>query len=203
MASEKTTLFIFLDIDGVILPFGHGEETENENLFPNETMRNFSTILEGCRQNPMLELRTILSSTWRVEERYRKSIEDEFRRFSETAAVMGKTNATSAGSSQQEHPLSHFQFWDFTDIRIHSTRQFEIYEYLRSETERQLAEGKRRSFLWIALDDEELIRGPMNDKYARLFAGHVVQTESHLGITREDAEKAIELVRNQWNNFKR
>ena len=50
---------------------------------------------------------------------------------------------------------------------------------------------------WVALDDEELLKGPPNAARAAEFAGHAVKTESHVGLTEGGAELAISLLAQQ------
>jgi hypothetical protein len=47
---------------------------------------------------------------------------------------------------------------------------------------------------WVALDDEELLKGSVNACYSQFFQGHVVKTDSHVGLTMDDAKTAVELL---------
>ncbi|KAL7579638.1 hypothetical protein ACA910_008000 [Epithemia clementina (nom. ined.)] len=53
---------------------------------------------------------------------------------------------------------------------------------------------------WIALDDEELVDGKANQRHQSVFQGHVVKTNSYVGLTMDDAQRAIELLQSQIQN---
>ena len=155
-------VIIFLDIDGVLLPFGC---TGNQGrLFPEATLQALAYILARVP-----EAQLVLSSTWRVQETFIQSIVQDFRAF---------------GGA-----LSDVDFHDITNPALHSERQHEIYDYLARHGHEVLA--------WVALDDEELVRGPVNAKHSRIFEYHCVRTDSHEGMTMEDAQHAVLILRNQ------
>lgn len=113
----------------------------------------------------------VLSSTWRVQESFIDIIVQDFGAF-------GGILAQKTGG-----------FLDITDPNLHSERQHEIYEWLTRHD--------KTVFAWIALDDEELIEGQVNRPYRHLFEHHVVKTDSHAGLTMEDARLAVKLLHNQ------
>mmetsp|Transcript_8083 Transcript_8083/g.12363 ORF Transcript_8083/g.12363 Transcript_8083/m.12363 type:complete len:177 (-) Transcript_8083:248-778(-) len=169
MAKAGLTI-IFLDIDGVLLPFG-GERSTSEiscsGLFPDRTIEAFNAILKECPSSLI-----VLSSTWRVSQEFCQQILQAFRDYA-------KTN---------DGEFLPTQFYDVTNINNHSERQWEIHDWLSSS---QNIEA------WIALDDEELIEGDTNKKYCSEFQDHVVKTASHVGLTKKDAETAILLLKAQ------
>ena len=72
-----------------------------------------------------------------------------------------------------------------TDPAMHSERQWEIDAWLQAHPH------VRR---WVALDDEELLEGAPNAARRAAFVGHVVQTQSHVGLTDELAARAVALL---------
>ena len=99
----------FLDIDGVLLPFGEGV---HHTTFPDSTLHALSFILSHT------EGRLVLSSTWRVIPDARTEIIDNFRQFA----------ATHGG------PLGDIlKFDQMTSLSNHSHRQWEIHEWLCSQ----------------------------------------------------------------------
>jgi ribosomal protein S8 len=164
-------VIVFLDIDGVLLPIGLESA---ERLFPEYTLDALAHILT---QIPNAEL--VLSSTWRVQESFIQAIVDDFK---------------ASGKS----PLDQVTFTDITDPTMHTERQHEILEWLtRHGYLQQHQQQQHQEVAWIAIDDEELLEGPPNAKHRHLFEHHVIKTDSHIGITMEDARQAVKLLHHQ------
>ena len=172
------TIVIFLDIDGVLLPFpdsvtmviGEGR------LFPDEPLAALSKILQAFP--PPTTVAMVLSSTWRVSESSRQEILRDFRAY---------------GHGPLAQMLQEYNdFVYITDPTFHSERQHEIYRWLRTSMSQHL-----HIAAWIALDDEELLEGPANAEHRRHFDGHVVHCDSRRGLTWEQADQAIALIRQQ------
>ena len=211
-------IILFLDIDGVLLPFGCSAIDDGSSptmfssssscLFPDSTLQALSMILEECRERNLPPVGLVLSSTWRVHEKFRQDI------------LHGLANY----ARRQGGPLGEVtEFFDVTDPTLHSERQHEIYAWLESyiiaseddQIQQQstttsntscsdTAETRKvRPFIraWLALDDEELIQGPNYRALSSVFQGHVIKTDSSVGLTREDAQQALELL--QWQIQKR
>ena len=159
MKDLSTTIIVFLDIDGVILPFGH-------LLFPDPQLEALSSILEAFADNPP---EIVLSSTWRVQEKFRRDILNQFHNY----------------AYQHGGPLTEIEFYDVTDISMHSERHYEIDAWLQAQTKQPLA--------WIALDDEDLLLGGTQTD----FHAHAVHTDSHEGLTAQMARRAIDLLQKQ------
>jgi hypothetical protein len=93
------TIIIFLDIDGVLLPFG------SHLLFPDAQLEALSIILQAFAEDHAVEI--VLSSTWRVQAKFRQDILDQF----------------DAYAYEYGGPLAQVQrFFDVTDIELHSER---------------------------------------------------------------------------------
>jgi hypothetical protein len=189
-------VIIFLDIDGVLLPFPEPKQENDHRLFPNSTLRALNRILRAFEEetkNPKpcdsttatnvtalshdndddmeVKVAIVLSSTWRVRDTLIREILDDFQAF-------GKG------------PIARMDnFYDITDPNLHSERQYEIYSWLLSQ--REYGDNVDA---WIALDDDDnIIAGP----YQSFFQGHVVQTDSKIGLTDAQAMEAIQLIREQ------
>jgi hypothetical protein len=166
---SSKTIICFLDIDGVLLPFGGNRFASTcGSIFPDHTMEAFSLFLKE-----MDGVKIVLSSTWRVTDKFRKQIIAGFRSF----------------GYEYGGPLLEAEFMDLTDPDMHTERQHEIYDWLQRNPDKVGA--------WIALDDEELLVGDENAAHRATFEGHVVKTGSHIGLTVKDARDAIRLLQAQ------
>jgi hypothetical protein len=158
---------IFLDVDGVLLPFGDdAEQLPEDGSFPDQPLHALSHIVERTGAE------IVLSSTWRMHPSAMNEITSAFFFF-----------ATRFGGPLGN--ITHFEHT--TSLANHSVRQWEIAEWLDSPA----AEGVSR---WVALDDEELLAGSECAARRSRFEGHVVKTQSHIGLTPELAELAVSLI---------
>ena len=112
MAMDKTLKVIFLDIDGVLLPFPN-EGNTGDGLFPVSTLEPLHCLLKET------EAKVVLSSTWRVRKDFIKDIVDSVQGFS----------------------VDFEGFFDITDPNMHSERQWEIEHWI-SKQRRNKAFGK-------------------------------------------------------------
>ena len=168
-SSTTAETIIFLDIDGVLLPFeGNRFRSTCGSLFPDHTLEAFSLILQEIEG-----AKIVLSSTWRVQDKFRKEIIAGLRSYG--YAYGG--------------PLLEAEFMDLTDPDMHGERQHEIHDWLQRNPDKIGA--------WIALDDEELMEGAENAARRAVFQGHVLKTESHIGLTVKNARYAIGLLQAQ------
>ena len=172
MKTNPGLTVLFLDIDGVLLPFGNDSNDKKEEsctaLFPDRTLQALSKIVQHSPTHVSL----VLSSTWRVRPEFRHQILQAFETY----------NKVYRGFL----PIA---FFDVTDVENHTERQWEIYDWLEGQDHMIAA--------WICLDDEELLEEEKNAKYRKLFEGHVVKTISSCGLTMKDAELAIRLLKQQ------
>ena len=196
--SEEVDI-IFLDIDGVLLPFGGNTCNKKDGdiryadgcIFPDHTMdaltallRQISALKDG---NPKL----VLSSTWRAQTTFIKDILSSFRCYS---------NANpSSNVIWEKHSQS---FFDITDPSLHSTRHEEIYNWIKvhhemNEDNTQHCDKQFTVRTWIALDDEELVDVP--DAYPDTYK-HAVKIESSVGITHNDVDLAFKLLKDQMED---
>jgi HAD domain in Swiss Army Knife RNA repair proteins len=187
---------IFLDIDGVLLPFGGGDDDNNNNtkknndddekLFPRRCVESLHRILRATGAQ------LVLSSTWRMR--------DDF------------INDICRGADLPEG------FYDTTSLSIHSLRQWEIADWIlnydKKNSRTKIFNGRTKAsssssmenhrygteqqICWLALDDEDLLE---DEKYRDMFVGHVIKTESSVGLTVKDAEEAISLWDDQLKAF--
>ena len=166
-------LLVFLDIDGVLLPFGHNRSQNSQKtdqLFPDETLAALDDIVRAFPESQV-----VLSSTWRMNPSFVEEIRKDFERYA------------------NKHPSNCLVRVDLTRVTplelCWSTRQHEIYEYLNQLEEKRVA--------WVALDDEELVDGKANEPYRKHFQGKVVKTDSHQALTARDAQQAIQILSRQ------
>ena len=184
MAAPKSLIIIFLDIDGVLLPFPDPSNVGNGRIFPNETLTALSTIMEEFLDDYQVEI--VLSSTWRVQRSMRTEILDDFVAYGRGPLAAMKDD-----------------FYDITDPAMHTERQHEIYDWLTKTTtgHRHRAstddDGTKKFAAWICLDDEELLHGDANALRKTYFEGHVVHCDSKIGLTEALAVEAIQLIRDQ------
>lgn len=161
---------VFLDVDGVLLPFGDGAPPPLAGgAFPSVPLEALSHVLEATGA------RLVLSSTWRCLPAAVDEILANFRRHAgERGGPLGGVVAFSGTTS----------------LVNHSERQWEIAEWLASDAGAAVRH-------WVALDDEEMLEGAPFAARRAQFEGHVVKTASHVGLTMPLAEAAVELLRRQ------
>ena len=99
---------IFLDIDGVLLPFPKGDDFENQ-LFPSSTLNCLQYLLQEVHGAKL-----VLSSTWRVREDFIQDIVDAIRGYG----------------------IKFEGFFSITDPTMHSERQWEIENWLSNQRTR-------------------------------------------------------------------
>ena len=122
-------ILIFLDIDGVLLPFPDALMSTCGAIFPDATLQALSKILQAIPDALL-----VLSSTWRAQTSMMNDIIESFQLHGHA----------------YDSPLAQVTtFYDVTDIAYHDERQYEIYRYLEKANPPPRA--------WVALDDEDLL----------------------------------------------
>jgi hypothetical protein len=146
---------IFLDMDGVLLPFGSAKKKASQVeaikcddcIFPNSTMEALTTLLQKVGDisltikdvnnkkqttingNPVL----VLSSTWRAQQQFITDILDSFKGY--VAFVEQQQQHKQQPSIQNIWKPHLDSFFDLVDPCYHATRHDEIFAWLR-ENER-------------------------------------------------------------------
>ena len=162
---------IFLDIDGVLAPFGGrtppGPPPQRAAKLDADAA--FAPFDERCVERlaaivAATDATIVLSSSWRARADAVAVIERRFRAF---------------GS-----PLSETVPLPTTDINYHSVRQWEIAWHLE----------KRPARRWVALDDEELVGGDECAAHRSLFEGRVSTIDSTAGLQDAHVDEAIRVL---------
>jgi HAD domain in Swiss Army Knife RNA repair proteins len=198
-SSKKRRIVLFLDIDGVLLPFPDPGVVPRGRLFPNGTLDALSYIVERfqcCDGNvnnnndsgSTADVGIVLSSTWRVQRKARDEILEDFK-------------------AHGRGPLSRMEdFYGITDPKMHTERQHEIYAWLvgaaaNTKTDRTAAASSSSPstniHAWVALDDEDLLEGPANARLRSRFENRAILCDSKVGLTLEQAKHAVHLIEQQ------
>lgn len=225
-ATDKEAVdVIFLDIDGVLLPFGGDSGKIKETyadgcIFPDRTMHCLTSILQQMADlelpmtnssntskdskqlkapKPIGNPKLVLSSTWRAQPAFIRDILSSFQCYAE------------ANPNTKDVWQTHSRdFFDICDPLFHSTRHGEIYHWIEAQRCKTRSGAKTQNkfktsststknfFIrtWIALDDEELV--DVLDAYPDTDM-HAVKTVSSVGLVKTDVDFAIKLVMDQMN----
>ena len=161
---------IFLDIDGVLAPFGgrappgppprRSAKLDADAFAPFDAQctQRLAAIVEATGAT------IVLSSSWRARADAVAVIERRFRAFGP--------------------PLSEKVPLPTTDINYHSVRQWEIARYLDKNPARR----------WVALDDEDLVGGEECAARRALFVGRVSTIDSTVGLQDAHVDEAIRVL---------
>ena len=162
---------LFLDIDGVLLPFGGAAKPRSPQSSPGRFSPDAMAALERIMK--LTGATIVLSSTWRCGGGDAEVL-DEFHAWREGTSVLGA--------------IDHFEYT--TSLTEHTHRAWEIASWLLSPTAPPVR-------AWVALDDEPLLDDGTSAHlacFAALFANHVVQTESSVGLSAAGADAAIAIL---------
>lgn len=193
-ASRGRMKAVFLDIDGVLLPFGdppfgtdaiessHDECEEGKGRFTERSLKALAKILSETGAE------VVLSSTWRCAGGADAIIE-EFRRFaSRQRKREGHSHVCPLGAIAEK---GEFEYT--TDPNMHSHRQWEIAAWIDSAQAAGVVVDS-----WCALDDEELVSidpldggGDFNGRLQHIFIDRHIKTPSNLGLLEHHATQAI------------
>lgn len=178
--------WIFLDVDGVLNfdSFLSGQVNKDApecwNQVCPESITNLKRIVDAFGTGAV---RIILSSSWR----------HGFIKKNDEVKMLGKDIMNKflidklAEQGLKLFDLTASFYEKYSDLKISTkwTRDFEILDYIN----RNLRNNDR----FVILDDEDI------DLHG-LFKDHFVRTKFSTGLTEEDAEKAISILKgeNQW-----
>lgn len=182
---RRRVVCVFLDVDGVVLPFDVVE-------FPAALLAHLGLILDAADARAAALGATsalVVSSSWRA------SAEAMARLHAALAAALGGAGAPAGSLRARVAAAGRFEHT--TDVGRHQCRQWEIGDWLRCAAGCRDAgpvDGVPSEGLdvvgWVALDDEELLDGRENGDWREFFKGHVVKTESRVGLVRADVPRA-------------
>ena len=168
---DGSVSYTFLDIDGVLAPFGGDPPPRPAN----EDCSEFFAPFDPDCLNRLAQLvsRTnttlVLSSSWRASPSAIDAIRERFRDF---------------GS-----PLAEQTIALTTDLKRHEPRQWEILRWLEAN---RLVDS-----CWCALDDEDLIDGAENRQRRELFVNRAVLVQSEVGFNDDNLERALQILNSQ------
>lgn len=134
---------IFLDIDGVLLPFGSAKKNQSHQngedwedcLFPKSTMNALTALLhrvseisikhnnETIKGNPVI----VLSSTWRAQQEFIKDILNSFKAYVKHQVVEQQLQDSSVQKIWEPHLDAMFSLVDPT---YHGHRVDEIFSWI-------------------------------------------------------------------------
>ena len=212
---------IFLDIDGVLLPFGGSTAEQSSDrryrtttqgcIFPDCTMDALTSLIVRAKNLSLGNdyhasssssccCKIVLSSTWRARSDFIQDILDSFRAY---ATERARTDPTIMPIWE-----SHLDsFFDITDPNLHSTRHDEIYHWVHTH-EQNLnqaninAHNTTQDYIvrsWIALDDEDLVN--VEGRVSQDAKDHAVLIQSSVGLTHKDVSFGMQLLEQQYQRF--
>ena len=168
-AAPAPARYVFLDIDGVLAPFGgrdppprpaHEDCAEFFAPFDPACLGRLAAVVERSGAE------IVLSSSWRASPGAVDAIRERFRAFGP--------------------PLAAQRLEETTDVKRHELRQWEIHRYL--ERRRLLGAA------WVALDDEDLVDGAENRARRDVFVDRAVLVRSDVGLADDDVRRALEIL---------
>lgn len=216
--SPLNKAFVFLDIDGVILPFGSTEKGKIVKFFScpivgancllaggSECVSNEADS-EGFPDSCLSALSKIISITgmnaiFHVPKPYpliatpigisgAEIVLSSTWRVSESAMEQIIT-AFKTFSVKYGGPLGSIQSFKYmTNPNLHNVRQWEVMDWL--------AQAKAQGInvaSWVALDDDDsLVKDP---RFLNITSSRTVLCESSIGLTDENADSAIAILLRQ------
>ena len=164
-APTAARTLIFLDIDGVLAPFGGHDPPPRP-----EIKEIFATFAPACvaRLAALVAAsgaEIVLSSSWRASPAAVRAISERFEAYGPPLSA-----AVAA----------------MTDPKRHEPRQWEIFRWLEKH---RLVDAS-----WVALDDEDLVEGAENRRNRDLFAEKSVLIASDIGFDDDDLARALAIL---------
>ena len=193
---------VFLDVDGVLLPFSRGSTLDADDAgepmcgrFPARCLAAFESVVAAAPRATL-----VLSSTWRCDP---AAVAELLEAFGEYGGALARVAADG--------------FVHTTALDHHTERQHEIARWLSeahaagfdddaaddddtraaraADAPRARDVGAIRA--WVALDDEELVTGERNRRLRARFEGRARTIHSATGLTDDDARAHLGLLREQ------
>lgn len=169
LEAAKAT-YLFLDVDGVLHPTA---SLTKETWFDERCMSHLKRVVDTT------QCQIILSSTWRLDSAQRTLLDETFAELG-IATVAGRTKQIEQRQAE-------------TVTRAEEICQWMIKEGIDID-----------GACWVVLDDMRMeatwafnsVDG-QESPWSKLLDGHFVRTDEVTGLTKEDADRAIQILRTQ------
>lgn len=200
--------FVFLDIDGVLLPLertgfscAQCSETDDDGcVFVKLLARAAGNVQDpcclccACKANLEQGVHYTIAGASRFPRACMSALESI---MAETGAKLVLSSSWRMAEGARERVLAEFsEFggdvlpqicnWEHcTNLSEQSVRQWEIVEWIQNH--------KHLVRRWVVLDDDPSVSA--NPQFREMCRGHVVKTDPAVGLTAEDALKAIDILK--------
>eukprot|EP01095_Lingulamoeba_sp_RSL-Kostka_P002099 TRINITY_DN1294_c0_g1_i2.p1 TRINITY_DN1294_c0_g1~~TRINITY_DN1294_c0_g1_i2.p1 ORF type:complete len:188 (-),score=50.75 TRINITY_DN1294_c0_g1_i2:96-659(-) len=180
---------VFLDIDGVLCLSRRKRNMKASSVIDSGCLNSLKLIINSTKAL------IVLSSSWRMFKESVQMLEELFKieeiygfyqspSSSSSSSLNENTNSDNSNNEQEED--FNIGFYDKTPIL--STRRQEIIQYIKN--------NQNDINNWVALDDIDLVEDIKNiyDLGPYEIKNHFVKVDASIGLTEEDAYKAIEIL---------
>lgn len=169
--------FIFLDVDGVLNNEKFLIDRDHRNRWDQISDENIDNLKKICEAFD--DIKIILSSSWR--HGFFKDKDGEIK--SKSKDLMNKyliDKLSKRGLKLSGLTKSFCYLYEDLDINSKWTRDFEILDYINT---------------YLSSEDKFVIFDDENIDLHGLFKNHFVRTEFKSGLTEDDVEKAIKILK--------